>query len=82
MNEQHLVPTNRARADVLTAIHLTKSEKNDISRILETSAGKTLAVNFHVMPEVIAGISIRIEDQAYDATLRTTIEFLKERLFA
>lgn len=72
----------RKRADVVSAVPLNIAEKAEISQILTKSLGNSLVVNFLVKPEVIAGISVRVEDKAYDATLRTTIEFVKERLLA
>jgi F-type H+-transporting ATPase subunit delta len=71
-----------ALAEVRTALPLEERQRTDvIARLRELTAQK-IEINEVVDESLIGGITVRIGDQLYDASVRTRLERLRARLTA
>ena len=71
-----------ARAEVRTALPLDDEVRADLERTLQRLAGRDVELTEEVDPALIGGISVRIGDQLYDASVRSRLERLRARLTA
>jgi F-type H+-transporting ATPase subunit delta len=71
-----------ARAEIRTALPLADDDRAELERTLERLAGRDVELTEHVDPSLIGGISVRIGDQLYDASVRSRLERLRARLTA
>jgi F-type H+-transporting ATPase subunit delta len=71
-----------ARAEVRTALPLDDQDRAELERTLESLAGRHVEFTETVDPGLIGGISVRIGDQLYDASVRSRLERLRARLTA
>jgi F-type H+-transporting ATPase subunit delta len=69
-----------ARAEVRTALPLGDQDRADLERTLERLAGRQVEFTETVDPGLIGGISVRIGDRLYDASVRGRLERLRARL--
>jgi F-type H+-transporting ATPase subunit delta len=67
------------QASVTTAVPLDEAAQKAIGGRLERSAG-SLRLTFNVEPELLGGVVVRIGDRQVDASLRTRLALLRERL--
>lgn len=71
-----------ARAEIRTALPLDDEDRAELERTLERLAGRDIELSELVDPFLIGGISVRIGDQLYDASVRSRLERLRARLIA
>ena len=81
---QELVRRERgiALAEVRTALPLDDDERTAIAERLHALTGDRIEINEVVDESLIGGISVRIGDQLYDASVRSRLERLRARLTA
>ena len=70
----------RIRATVTTAAPADDSTADQIRKVLESTTGKTVLVDFLVDPDLIGGIVARVGDTVYDASIRARLQNLRETL--
>jgi F-type H+-transporting ATPase subunit delta len=71
-----------ARAEVRTALPIDDLDRPGLERTLERLAGRQVEFTELVDPSLIGGISVRIGDRLYDASVRSRLERLRARLTA
>jgi F-type H+-transporting ATPase subunit delta len=71
-----------ARAEIRSALPLDKQDRAELSRTLARLAGREVELTALVDPSLIGGISVRIGDRLYDASIRSRLERLRARLTA
>jgi F-type H+-transporting ATPase subunit delta len=71
-----------ARAEIRSALALDKEDRAALERILARLAGREVELTELVDPSLIGGISVRIGDRLYDASIRSRLERLRARLTA
>ncbi|MFT4974470.1 MAG: F-type H+-transporting ATPase subunit delta [Myxococcota bacterium] len=70
----------RVRATVTTAAPMQPAEAAQISGVLSTAMSCTVTVDYQVDPELIGGIVARVGDTVFDASIRTRLQDMRERL--
>lgn len=71
-----------ARAEIRSALPLDKEDRSALERTLARLAGQEVELTELVDPSLIGGISVRIGDRLYDASIRSRLERLRARLTA
>jgi len=69
-------------AEVRTALQLGDEERTAIAERLRALTGNRIEMNEVVDESLIGGVSVRIGDQLYDASVRSRLERLRARLTA
>ncbi|MDQ3691509.1 MAG: ATP synthase F1 subunit delta [Chloroflexota bacterium] len=69
-------------AEVRTALPLDDGQRTAITERLRTLTGDRIEINEVVDESLIGGLSVRIGDQLYDASVRSRLERLRARLTA
>ena len=69
-------------AEVRTALPLDEEERSAIAQRLRALTGDRIEMNEVVDESLIGGVSVRIGDQLYDASVRSRLERLRARLTA
>jgi F-type H+-transporting ATPase subunit delta len=69
-------------AEVRTALPLDDEERTAIAERLRALTGDRIEMNEVVDESLIGGVSVRIGDQLYDASVRSRLERLRARLTA
>lgn len=69
-----------ALAEVRTALALDDGQRAELASRLRALTGSRVEMDETVDPDLIGGIAVRIGDQLYDATVRSRLERLRERL--
>ncbi len=72
----------RVRVTVETAEPLTAQLESEVIASLERLTGKQVIVETQVDPTLIAGIVARVGSRVYDASLRTRLENIQQRLLS
>lgn len=70
----------RARVQVDTAEPLTPQLELEVRSALEAVTGKTVLLETRVQPELLGGMVARVGGKVYDASLRSRLHDLKNRL--
>lgn len=68
------------RAEVVTAVQLSESDKKSISNKLEKMIGAKVAVEFKVDPAILGGIIVRVNGSLVDGSLHGKLNALKKEL--
>ncbi|MBE3586829.1 MULTISPECIES: F0F1 ATP synthase subunit delta [Desulfofundulus] len=75
---------NRARnivkAEVTSAIELTREEKKKLGEVLNRITRKKVQTVYSVDPALIGGVVVRIGDRVIDGSLRTRLASMREHL--
>jgi F-type H+-transporting ATPase subunit delta len=71
-----------ARAEVRTALPLDDTQRDEVTDRLHEITGDTIEIHEIVDDSLIGGITVRIGDQLYDASVRSRLERLRARLTA
>lgn len=79
-HEQADALAGRLRVEVSTAEPLTDELAQGIRATLEKSTGKQIVLEPHVDPTLIGGLVARVEGKVYDASVRSRLDALKNRL--
>jgi len=69
-------------AEVRTALPLDERQRTEVIDRLHALTGSTIEINEVVDESLIGGITVRIGDQLYDASVRNRLERLRARLTA
>ena len=69
-----------ARAEIRSALPLDPGDRAELTAVLQRLAGRTVELTEHVDPSLIGGVSVRIGDQLFDASVRSRLERLRSRL--
>jgi F-type H+-transporting ATPase subunit delta len=67
---------------VRTALPLDDAQRDEIRQRLHELTDQEIEINEVVDESLIGGITVRIGDQLYDASVRTRLERLRARLTA
>jgi F-type H+-transporting ATPase subunit delta len=70
----------RARVEATTAVPLDEAQEKEIKGILEEKLKKTVLLENKVRPDVLGGLIIRHGDEVADASVRTALARIAERL--
>jgi F-type H+-transporting ATPase subunit delta len=70
----------RARARLITAHDLSKKKIEELTQGLQGLVGKQVIMEVETDPSLIGGVVARIGDTAYDGSVKTQLERLKEIL--
>lgn len=73
---------NRARATVVTPTPLERSEITRIQAALQRLTGKTILLEPRIDPSLVGGVKVQLGQVELDATVRTHLSNLRERLLA
>lgn len=65
-------------AEVTTAVPLTDTEKKELEQRLGTVTGKKVVLKVAVNPDIIGGLTARINDQLFDGSTRHRLQGLKK----
>ncbi len=71
---------NRIKVEVTSAIELDEDEKKKIVDKIEENTKKTVLPDFKKKDELIGGLQVRIEDWVFDASLKSQLTELYDRL--
>ena len=69
-------------AEVRTALPLEQAQRTDVLERLHELTGDEIEINEVVDESLIGGITVRIGDRLYDASVRNRLERLRTRLTA
>ena len=72
----------RERVVVETAQPLTPQLEAEVRAMLEKVTGKTILLDARVRPELIGGLVARVGSKVYDASVKSRLHTLKNRLIA
>jgi F-type H+-transporting ATPase subunit delta len=70
------------RAEVHSALELTREQRDMLSGQLSKLAGKQVRTRFAVDPDLIGGVTARIGSTVYDGSLRGQLASMRQRLAA
>lgn len=68
------------RGELVTAIELPKSKRDEVKSQLEKQANQKLILDFSVNKGILGGVMLKIGDQVLDASLRAQLGILKENI--
>jgi F-type H+-transporting ATPase subunit delta len=71
-----------ALAEIRTALPLDDAQRGDVTQRLAQLTGDTIEIHEVVDESLIGGITVRIGDRLYDASVRNRLERLRARLTA
>jgi F-type H+-transporting ATPase subunit delta len=71
-----------ALAEIRTAMPLDDAQRVEVTERLHELTGSTIEINEVVDESLIGGITVRIGDRLYDASIRSRLERLRARLTA
>jgi F-type H+-transporting ATPase subunit delta len=69
-------------AEITSAKELSSQEKEEVERALGTKLGKFIRAHYAVDPYLLGGVRARVASKEYDATLRGSLDQLRNRLLA
>lgn len=69
-------------AEITSAKELSAQEREEVERALGTKLGKFIRAHYTIDPNLLAGVRARVASKEYDATLRGSLEQLRQRLVA
>ena len=68
------------RGEILTAVELEGQKQEAVLSDLEKKAGRKLALQFGVAPEILGGVVLKVGDKVMDASLRAQLSILKDSI--
>lgn len=68
------------KADVTSAVPLTKDEELALAKKLSATTGKTAQLSITIDASIIGGLLVRIGDTVIDGSIRGQLEALREKL--
>ncbi len=80
----HLVANevDRQRAIVESATHLTAATQVELQSSLSKKYGRTLSLEFHINPELLGGIRVKVGSDVWDGSVKARLEALSTSLAA
>lgn len=73
---------NRVRVTVEAAEPLSPALQGEVKAALEKVTGKAVVMDVQVDPSLIGGIVARVGGRVYDASVKTRLELIKQRLLS
>ena len=70
----------RLRAEVRSAVPIEAADLTRIQASLERITGKTVSLDAQVAPELLGGVQVQIGNQVLDASIRSQLDSIKDRL--
>ena len=67
-------------AEALSAVALTKGQRDALAAALEKASGRTVELSARAAPEVLGGLLVRMGGKTYDGTVRGRLRALRENL--
>ena len=71
---------NILKPQIITAIELNEEQKNKIINKLEAKLNKKIVPEYQVIPDIIGGLIVEIEDKTIDCSIKTKFEVMKKQL--
>ena len=68
------------RAEIVTAVQLTKQQREKIKEYVSSIVGKELTLTNRVEADILGGFLVRVGDRVMDGSLRTRIEDMKREV--
>ena len=68
------------RAEVVSAVPLTDSQRSEVSEMLARMSGKQVRVTTRTDPQIIGGMVIRVGDQVMDGSARGRLQAMRREL--
>ena len=68
------------RAEIVTAVQLTKHQEEKIKDYVSSIVGKELTLTNRVEADILGGFLVRVGDRVMDGSLRTRIEDMKREV--
>lgn len=65
------------RAEVISAVPLSKKQLSDLAKTLKTKMGKTVTLDVNVDPSLIGGLIVKVGSQMIDSSLKTKLTAMK-----
>lgn len=78
--QAYLEAKNIVEVDVTSALELTEEEVNLLENKLKKELGKDVKFNFHLDPELLGGVALKIGDRVIDGSVKTRLHMLEESL--
>lgn len=78
--QTYLEAKNIVEVDVTSAVELTEEEVKLLEDKLKKELGKDIKFNFHLDPDLLGGVALRIGDQVIDGSVKTKLHKLEESL--
>lgn len=75
-----LVNQNTKKANIITAVELTDEERAKLISQLSKKYGCSIILDEKIDPDIIGGIIIKVGDDLIDASIRTSIDDLKQHI--
>ncbi len=72
--------TGFQRADIVSAVNLADSQKQEIVSVLERASGKQIRPFFKTDPSILGGVIARLISKEYDGSLKGRLESLRQKL--
>ena len=78
----HLLNEDRGirNAEVITAVSIDNSDRENLTQRLETIIGSKIAADFKVDPAILGGIIARVDGSLIDGSIRHKLEMLKKSM--
>ncbi len=70
----------RLRAEVRSAVPIEAADLTRIQASLERITGRTVSLDTQVAPELLGGVQVQIGNQVLDASIRSQLDSIKDRL--
>ena len=70
----------RIRAEVRSAVPIEAADLTRIQSSLERITGKTVSLDAEVAPDLLGGVQVQIGNQVLDASIRSQLDSIKDRL--
>jgi F-type H+-transporting ATPase subunit delta len=71
---------NVIQAEVTSAVELPAAHKEDLMSILSRMTGKEIRISYHVDPEIVGGLVVRLGDRIIDASIKRQLERLRDSI--
>lgn len=72
---------NNANVEIISAVDLTKNQKENIETKLTEMLKKNIIANYKIDNSIIGGFKAKFNDTIIDASIQHQLELLKKRLF-
>ena len=72
--------TGFERADIVSAVNLAESQKQEIVSVLERASGRQIRPFFKTDPSILGGVIARLISKEYDGSLKGRLESLRQKL--
>ena len=68
------------RADIYTAVDIDKNQELNIQQVISKGLSREIQVSYHMDPELIGGIVVRVDDLVIDGSIRQKLIGLKRQI--